>query len=65
MIKYVYGTSCKVPVILAAQLVEALRYKPEGRGFNSRFRPHCGSGVNSACKRNEYHEYLLGGKCGR
>jgi len=41
-----------------AQLVEALRYKPEGRGFDSRwchwkfsltsFRPHYGPGVDSA-----------------
>ena len=48
-----------------AQLVEALRYKPEGRGFDSRwchwnfsltysFRPHYGPGVDSASKRNEF-----------
>jgi len=53
-----------------AQLVEALRYKPEGRGFDSRrchynfsltlsFRPHCGPGVDSASNRNEYQEYFL------
>ena len=49
-----------------AQLVEALRYKSEGRGFDSRwcqwsysFRPHCGPGVDSASNRNEYHEYFL------
>jgi hypothetical protein len=58
-----------------AQLVEALRYKPEGRGFDSRwchwnfsmtsFRPHYGLGVDSASNRNEYHEYFLGGKGGR
>ena len=51
--------------LLVAQLVEALRYKPDGRGFDSRwwhcnfslkysFRPHCGSGVDSASNRNEY-----------
>ena len=57
--KDVYGNSCKVPAILVAQLVEALRYKPEGRGFDSRFRPHFGPGVDSACKGNEYKEYLL------
>ena len=56
-----------------AQLVEALRYKPEGRGFDSRwchlnfpltwsFWPHYGPGVDSASNRNEYREYLLGGK---
>ena len=59
-----------------AQLVEALRYKPEGRGFDSRlchwnfsltesFRPHYGPGVDSASNRNEYQEYFLGGKGGR
>jgi hypothetical protein len=56
-----------------AQLVEALRYKPEGRGFDSRwchwnlslklsFRPHCGPGVDSTSNRNEYQEYFLGVK---
>jgi len=46
-----------------AQLVEALRYKPEGRGFDSRwcdwnfsltlsFRSHCGHGVDSVSIRN-------------
>jgi hypothetical protein len=44
-----------------AQLVEALRYKPAGRGFGSRFRPHCGPGVDSASNRNEYQEYFLWG----
>jgi len=54
-----------------AQLVEALCYKPEGRGFNSRWRhwnfslsrsfwPHCGPKVDSASNRNEYQEYFLG-----
>ena len=56
-----------------AQLVEALRYKPEGCGFDSRwcnwnfsltlpFRPHYGPGVDSASNRNEYQEYFLGVK---
>jgi hypothetical protein len=56
-----------------AQLVEALRYKSEGRGFDSRwcdwnfsltqsFRPHCGPGLDSAPSRNEYQEYFLGVK---
>ena len=59
-----------------AQLVDALRYKPEGRGFDYRwyhwnflltppFRPHCGFGVDSASNRNEYQEYFLRGKGGR
>jgi len=56
--------------LLVAQLVEALRYKSEGRGVDSRwyhwntsltlsFRPHCGPGVDSASNRNEYQEYFL------
>jgi hypothetical protein len=45
------------------QLVEAPRYKPEGRGFdwNFSFRPYYGPGVDSASNRNEYQEYFLGG----
>ena len=65
MIKDAYGTSCKVPVIRVVQLVEALCYKPAGRGFDSRFRPHCGPGVGSVCKRNKHQEYLLGRRGGR
>jgi hypothetical protein len=53
-----------------AQLVEALRYKPEGRMLDSRwcnwnflltysFQPHYGLGVDSASMKNEYQEYLL------
>jgi hypothetical protein len=56
-----------------AQLVEALRYKPEDSGFDSRWCHwnfsltqsiwlHCGPGVDSASNRNEYQEYFLGGK---
>jgi hypothetical protein len=58
------------------QLVEALFYKPEGRGFDSRwfhwnfsltqsFRPHYDCGVDSNSNRNEYQEYFLGSKGGR
>jgi hypothetical protein len=54
-------------------VVEALRYKPEGRGIDSQwchwnfsltqsFQPHYGPGVDSACNRNEYQEYFLGVK---
>jgi len=54
-------------------LVEALRYKPEGRGFDSRschwkfsliksFRPQYSPGVDSASNINEYQEYFLGRK---
>ena len=47
-----------------AQLVAALRFKLEGRGFDSRLchRPHYGPGVDSASNRNEYQEYFLGVK---
>ena len=59
-----------------AQSVEALRYEPEGRGFDSRwrhwsfsltysFRPHYGPGVDSASNRNEYQEYFVRDKGGR
>jgi hypothetical protein len=55
-----------------AQLVEALLYKPDGRGFDSRWchwnfslayslRPRYGPGVDSASNRNEYQ----GGREGR
>jgi hypothetical protein len=55
-----------------AQLVEALRYKPEGRGLDSRWchwncsftqscRPQYGPAVDTAANRNVYLEYLLGG----
>ena len=40
-----------------AQLVEVLRYKPEGSGFYSRW---CHPGVDSASNINEYKEYFLG-----
>jgi hypothetical protein len=56
---------------VVAQLVEALRYKSEGREFDSRwcnwnfsftqsFRPHYGPGVDSASNKNEHQEYFLG-----
>ena len=52
-----------------ALLVEALRYKPEGRRYNPRrcywnfsstYNIDYGSGVDSVSNRNEYQEYLLG-----
>jgi len=54
----------------AGQLVEALRYKPEGsipHGFIGMFHwnPHYIPGVDSASKRNEYQKYFLGFKGGR
>jgi hypothetical protein len=55
------------------QLVEALRYKPEGRGFHSRwchwnfsltqsFRPRYGPEIDPVSDRNEYQDYFLGVK---
>jgi len=50
-----------------AHLVEALRYKPEGREFDSRWC-HNPSGFTMALgstqslNRNEYQEYFLGSK---
>jgi hypothetical protein len=46
-------------------VVEALHYKPKGRGIDSRwchwnFRPHRGAGIDSASNRNKYQEYFLG-----
>ena len=63
-------------VFRVAQLVEALRYKPEGSGFDPRwchcnssltqsFRPHYSPGVDLASNRNEYQEYFLGGWGGK
>ena len=47
-----------------AQLVAALRYKPKGRGFDSRRSQwsHCGPGVDSASNRNKYQKSFLGVK---
>jgi hypothetical protein len=55
------------------QLVEALRYKLEGDGFDSRwchwnfsftyfFRPHYGPRIDSAPDRNGDQKYFLGVK---
>ena len=56
-------------------MVDALRYKPEGRGFDSRqchwkffdiiLPAAYGTGVDSASNRNECQEYFLGKKDGR
>ena len=59
-----------------SQLVEELRYKPEGPRFDPRWghwnfssvesiRPHYGPEVQSTSNRNVYQEYLLGRKDGR
>jgi hypothetical protein len=58
---------------VGVHLVQALRYKPKGRGFDPHwchwnfslaqsYRPHYGPGVDLASNRNDYHEYFLGGK---
>jgi hypothetical protein len=55
------------------QFGESLRYKPEGREFNSRlyqynfswtqsFRSHYGPEVDSVSNTNRYQEYFLGVK---
>jgi len=60
-------------VFAVVQLVEALRYKQEGRWFDFRwchwklsltqfFQTHYGPGADSTSNRNEYQEYFLGGK---
>jgi len=43
-----------------AQLVEALRYMPEGHGFDPDYV--IGLEVDSAPNTNEYQEYFLGVK---
>jgi hypothetical protein len=54
-------------------VVEAMRYKPVGRGIDSRWRhwnisltysfgPHYVPWVNSASNKDEYQEYFLGVK---
>jgi len=58
---------------MVVQVVETLRYKPEGWGFDSQlcywnfllassFRLYYGPWVNSTFNRNEYQECLLGVK---
>ena len=51
---------------VVAQLVQALRYKSEGRWCHGIFdiilSSHYGLGVDSASNRNEYQEYFLGVK---
>ena len=48
---------------MEAQLVQALRYKPEGQwnfSLTKSFSLHYGPGLDSASNRNEYQEYFLG-----
>jgi hypothetical protein len=71
--KQFVGNKTYLRTYIVAQLVEVPRYKSKGRGFDSRrhhwnfsltlsFRPHYGSGDNSASNRNEYQKYFLGVK---
>jgi hypothetical protein len=45
-----------------AHLVEALDYKPEGRGFDYHWCHGHGLEVDAASDRYEYKEYFLGVK---
>jgi hypothetical protein len=69
----IYSSTYNLKGARSAAVVEALRYKPEGHGIDSRWYPwnfsltqsfqsHSGPGVDSASKRNEYQEYFLGVK---
>jgi len=60
-----------MPLHAVAQLVQALRYKPGGLGFDFRwchwnylltyfFRPHYEPGSDSVSNINKYQEYFLG-----
>jgi hypothetical protein len=58
---------CNVGEHAVAQLLEALRRKPECRSYEfcnfsltSVFRTHYGSGFTSASNKNEYQKYFLG-----
>jgi hypothetical protein len=64
------GKTFLFSVSTVAQLVEALRYTPEGRRFDSRWchlnfsltqfsRPLYGPGIDSLSNRNEYQKYFL------
>jgi len=66
-------------LFIIVYMVVGVRYKPVGRGFDSRwchwnfsvtqfFRSHYGPGVDSASNRNEYQVYFLavkGSRCVR
>jgi hypothetical protein len=52
-------TPFPLSVVRGGVVIEALRYKPEGRGFDSRWS-HYGPGVDKASNRNEYQKYFLG-----
>ena len=43
-------------------MVDALLYRPAGRGFIGNFHLHNPSGAGSAADRNEYQECFLGGR---
>jgi hypothetical protein len=80
-VSFVFLLRLCIPIVMyvgarGGVVFKALRYKPAGRGFNSRCcnwnfsvtqscRSHYGPGVDSASNRNEYQVYFLGGKGGR
>jgi hypothetical protein len=72
----IYSLCDKTVENAVAELVQALRYKPEGRGFHSRWdeydflmtyylRSPCGPGFDSASNANEYRGIFPGDKGGR
>jgi hypothetical protein len=68
-VKYSYILWLLNRFIISLHFSGALLYKPEGRGFDSRwchwnfsltsFRPHYGPEVDSVSNRNEYQEYFV------
>ena len=70
-VSFKYWLRRRVCGYAVTHLVEALRYKPEGRGFgfptvsvefffDISFRPHYGPGIDSTSNINEYQEYSWG-----
>jgi hypothetical protein len=56
-----FTLACTAVGARGGAVVKALRYKPEGRGIDSRWS-HYGPGVDSASNRNEYQGCFLGVK---
>jgi hypothetical protein len=76
MLASIYVSSHFFEGYVVAQLVELLRYKPEGRGIDSQwcywnfllayfFWLPYDPAIDSASKRNEYKECFLGGEGGQ
>jgi len=71
---FVFALEYAIRRVWGHAVVEALRYKPEGREFDSgwclwnfswtkSFQPYCGLGVDSPSNRIEYQKCFLGDKC--